>query len=684
MAGCRSSRSGTVLLLIATAFSFDVAQAADAAISGSARILYAETLDPSVVANGMSKAGAPATLQFDAYGKRFSLTLENNTRIAPLAKQASTLHLYRGQIDGVASSWVRLATSDSGLHGLLSDGSELYAIEPATDVSDALGTGVTKSGTVIFRLSDTIVGNGTLACGSDASAPNESQPGAATYASLVNELKRSSAVMQAAGATSRLEIEVRGDSRLLARYASEQQARDELLVRMNNVDGIFSAQVGVEIQVDAVGISNASNDPFTSTTSASSLLAEVGRVRRKSLNASGLTHLFTGRDLDGATVGIAYLDSLCHSEYGVGLTEINNRGAWLESLITAHELGHNFGAPHDGDGACASTPSGTFLMSPSVSTSRSMFSQCSLGRIVPHAAAAPCVTALPPADLGVLSSLGTTRATASREFDWTLAVTNTGGAAALDSMAEIHVDAAIAIDEAVVSGGSCTFGAGVVQCQLGTIAASASQSVRLSLSGTTFGSTPIAAHVSARNETQMSNNDGTGTIAIDPEADVAVSLNGAVSATAGASFSVPFAITNLSTTATANSIELTIELPGGVTGINASMASSGCAVQGATISCSITQLAAGATVTGSTVLSAQNAGEVRLVARTTGAYLDPNAANDTSERSITVAPATAALAPSQTTSPASSESISRSGGGGGSFDLLFVLAFASLRFIRRR
>ena len=31
------------------------------------------------------------------------------------------------------------------------------------------------------------------------------------------------------------------------------------------------------------------------------------------------------------------------------------------SLIAAHELGHNFGAVHDGEGACASTPNGSHL-----------------------------------------------------------------------------------------------------------------------------------------------------------------------------------------------------------------------------------------------------------------------------------------------------------------------------------
>ena len=78
-------------------------------------------------------------LRFDAFGRRFEISLGSNGRAAWRASRSnSQLELYRGSIDGIAGSWVRLATKGGALHGMMWDGTQLYAIEPAAEVRDAL------------------------------------------------------------------------------------------------------------------------------------------------------------------------------------------------------------------------------------------------------------------------------------------------------------------------------------------------------------------------------------------------------------------------------------------------------------------------------------------------------------------------------------------------------------------
>src|SRR5262249_17730464 len=137
-----------------------------------------------------------------------------------------------------------------------------------------------------------------------------------------------------------------------------------IIARMDIVDGIWSSQVGVKISLAPLTVVKTATEPFTSTVP-SDLLSQVEQYRSShaAQRATGVTHLMTGRDLDGDTVGIAYMGTVCNSQSADSLSE-GNHSTLFSGLVAAHELGHSFNAPHDGEaGACASTPQ-TFLMAP--------------------------------------------------------------------------------------------------------------------------------------------------------------------------------------------------------------------------------------------------------------------------------------------------------------------------------
>jgi hypothetical protein len=183
---------------------------------------------------------------------------------------------------------------------------------------------------------------------------------------------------------------------------------------MDVVDGIWYSQVGIEIVLGPITVMTDANDTFSATTDPTDLLSEVAKYRGNlpSSDGSGLTHLMTGRTMDGNIVGISYLGAVCNGEYSASLSQ-SSVSTTMGALIAAHELGHNFNSVHDGvAGVCASTPQ-TYLMAPTINYSN-QFSSCSLGQINALVATASCLekvaapTSTPPdSSTGSSSSSGT-------------------------------------------------------------------------------------------------------------------------------------------------------------------------------------------------------------------------------------------------------------------------------------
>lgn len=634
------------------------------------RILSHEVFAPRPESTvGKRKTDSATRYKFDAFGRHFALTLEKNAALGEWTNQANpTLSLYRGTLDNVPNSWARLSAKGSQVRGMLWDGQDLYIVDSAAAADPAIPESTAQ--TIIYRLADTQVEPGVAFCGTPAT------DGKAAYSSLVQELKGSPILMQAAGASLRLQIAALADQLLRSRYAGDEQTRDEILTRLNNVDGIYSAQLGVEVQITSFNINDRTTDQLSASTNPNTLVKSLATVRSRSSSqrARGLTHLFTGRDLDGTTVGIAYTDSLCSSQWGVGLTQMG-RSVGIDSLITAHEIGHNFGAVHDGEKQCASTPVNQFIMSPTVNPNAITFSSCSLDAILPRRRSASCLTALPPPDLTISSETVSKSAAVGEAVEWSITVTNIGGSSAQAARISINVPESVSLTKLSAEGVDCSRTATAGSCDLGDVAPNGTRAISGVLAGTQAGSFNVTASVTAANERSPNNNTVQGTLVVTPEVDLAVSLTAPSSLLVGTSTVLNFGVQNMTAT-TAESLEIELQVPSSLNLASAQLGDAPCQSQDGVVRCTVASLAAGESIGGTADLTAIAAGNAVLKVSLSGGDFEANTANNVVERTISVAAPT----PSQT----NAQNARKEGGGGGALSVALLAALAGLRSLRRR
>jgi uncharacterized repeat protein (TIGR01451 family) len=339
--------------------------------------------------------------------------------------------------------------------------------------------------------------------------PPEQASGLDEYRVLVGELAQAA---EATGLSGRLRVSVLADYEYFQVAGAAQSARNRIVEIFNNVDGIFSAQVGIQIELaDGVTVFQDPADPFSSSVGRD-LLNELSAYRdsQPTLRSTGLTHLVTGRDLDGSTVGIAFIGSLCLTRFGASISQ---GVSTLTSLVTAHEIGHNFGAPHDGEtedpgepvNPCASTPR-TFLMAPQLNGS-DQFSQCSLAQIEPQVRAASCILpVVTTADVALTAGGGAISVTSGQAFALAVSVSSRGPAEATSVQLNFALPSGLsAIDGTATSGGACASQAGGIACTWPVLGANVTSAVSVNLRADAAGSYTVPVTLSAAQDVSSGN-----------------------------------------------------------------------------------------------------------------------------------------------------------------------------------
>jgi hypothetical protein len=472
-----------------------------------------------------SAGGGRQHLSLAAFGRQFELSLRPNDSMQRAVPDGrADIQPLAGALDGQPGSWVRITRTRAGWRGVLFDGQEIYAIEPVGDVGEALVQPHPDSATapVMYRLGDAIMTVGTGFCATvnaDAGTPAES-PNATTPAngdspdskriSALEAFKAIAADLSAAAAqypTKQLMTGVVADYEFSQAFADAQGA---MIARMNIVDGIFSSQVGVKIELAPLTVITTPDEPFT-TTVPNDLLSQLRTYRAGSASQSslGVTHLMTGRNLDGSVVGISYQGGLCSGSISAGLSE-GWHSTTMSALIAAHELGHNFNAPHDGEaGPCASTPQ-TYLMAPTINGSN-QFSDCSLQQMQARIQTAQCLTPYFPPDVSMTTPAATVGAQLNTPFTLSFTVNALGEETSNNVSATVTLPASISVQSATVAGAPCTQSSGMLSCSIGALAAGQTRNIDVQLTATAVGSASIAFAVTSSNDTDTSNDAGSVT-----------------------------------------------------------------------------------------------------------------------------------------------------------------------------
>ncbi len=430
------------------------------------------------------------------------------------------------------------------------------------------------------------------------------------------------------------------------------------------------------MNVNRVDVFTENDDPFTDQLDASTLLDELSAYRftESTQNSNGLSHLFTGRNLDTTTVGIAWTGALCNRRFGAAVTQVSG-DASLDTLIAAHEFGHNFGAPHDGtDEPPCDSVTGDFLMATSINGSDE-FSSCSITEMQDDIARAQgvCITPLDGTDVALLAGGQPGPVLLGDSVTVTFDINSVGTDAASGVNVDIAIPAGVALNSASWATGNCTSGSGVASCAIGTIAAGSGATVMLDVATSTVGSASFVATITADADANGNNNRATVQFDIDPAVDLVATAAADAQVVVNNSTTIRPRIENRSSIV-ATDVTVTLTSTAGLSVGSASWAPGTCSVADNVATCVADSLAPQSNDLLQIGVTGTSEGARSYSVSVSAAETDRATANNDASGQVTVS---AAVAPAVTQSGGGS-------GGGGSLGWLSLLILTLVVGARRR
>jgi hypothetical protein len=385
------------------------------------------TLDPASMLRDVRKTGRltldtsrgtfemslePFDVRTDDYR---SVAVEADGTVRELPREPS--HAFKGTVVGMQGTQVRLILDGQQVEGIIVTPGENYFVEPERRLSPAAGVN-----DFVFYAASGVKQKDAGTCATTL-AQKVGGAAARTQTERLTTSSKGPTTADAFSPKGQADVATEADFEFTQTFGGDATATNkDILNILTQVDAIYSQQLGISFNLNVVfqraWTAKPANYPYTTVTAPASALEEFAGAYDKSFTDAGqtppsrdLVHMFTGKDLDGSTIGISYIGAVCEfadSAFGISQSKFNgqNTAAALRTALTAHEIGHNFGATHTGPSSNPSDPPvqipgcdvlGGAIMQPAISSNATGFCQFSIDEITDHTANfSDCLTRLAP------------------------------------------------------------------------------------------------------------------------------------------------------------------------------------------------------------------------------------------------------------------------------------------------
>lgn len=277
--------------------------------------------------------GQPAMLELRPHSVRadgFQILEDDGTGVL-VPHDPGPVRTLRGELLGLQGGQVAAAWLDDGLYARIrtADGGDFWLQPLAGAVA-----GADPASYVLYETCDVVdhgrsCGSELLAGNAQAVVPTVPAGGPGTYGLEVAELGCDA------------------DYQYYLDWGSVAAVGNRIQSVINSMNLQYESEVSISHEITTILVRTTSSNPYTSSDPVTLLnqfrnewQGNQGSIQRD------VAQLFTGKNVDGGTIGIAWLGGVCNS-FGYNLVESDFNGNFsCATDLSSHELGHNWNADH--------------------------------------------------------------------------------------------------------------------------------------------------------------------------------------------------------------------------------------------------------------------------------------------------------------------------------------------------